>query len=431
MKFILGILVLSVVIFVHELGHFLLAKANHIVVYEFAFGMGPKLFSFTRGETTYALKLLPFGGSCAMMGEDEEQDGPGCFNYASVWGRISVVAAGPVFNFILAFIIALVVTAVVGYDPASVVEIEEGSPAAEAGLKEGDLIVNYEGNGIANARELYVDLQLDGVPLDEINMTVKRDGEKIRIDYAPTVVTRYMLGYYYNQDEPEKVTVTGLVEGYPMEAAGFQVGDVLTSIDDFTITTLDSLMSYWEEHPLDGSPVELTADRNGESYTAELTPIEDTSSYLGFSFNLVSSKVSFFETIKAGFGEMSYWIHVTLKSLGTLFKGQYSVKDLSGPVGVVSAMGDSYEEVKSEGTLAIAITFLNFIILISTNLGIMNLLPIPALDGGRLVFLVIEAILGRPLNRKFENFVHIGGFMLLMLLMVFIMYNDIAKIFMG
>ncbi len=430
MKFVLGIIVLSVVIFFHELGHFLLAKASHIVVNEFAFGMGPKIISFTKGETTYAWKLLPFGGSCTMMGEDEEEEtAPGCFNNAPVWNRIAVVAAGPIFNFILAFLISLIVIGTMGADPATVVEVAEGSPAAEAGLEEGDLILAYEGNSIANGRELYTDIQLDDIPLEDINLTVKRNGEKLKISYDPTVTTRYMLGYYYNQEEGAAAEIVSIIEGYPLAAAGFQAGDVLTSIDGYEISSQADLEEYWSEHPLDGSTVVLTAERDGESFTAEVTPIESTSASLGFSFNLAREKLSVPGTVKAAFGEMRYWIHVTIKTLGTLIRGQYGVQDLSGPVGVVSAMGDTYDEVKSEGSLIVIMTFLNFAILLSANLGVMNLLPIPALDGGRLVFLIIEAILGRPLNRKFENYVHIAGFMLLMLLMVFIMYNDIVKLF--
>ncbi len=433
MKFVLGIVVLSAVIFFHELGHFLLAKASGIVVNEFAFGMGPKIVSFTRGETTYAWRLLPFGGSCTMMGEDEEEEAaPGCFNQASVWKRIAVVAAGPAFNFILAFIISLIVIGVMGTDPATVVEVAEGSPAQEAGLQEGDLIISYEGNDIANGRELYTDIQLDDVPLEDVELVVKRDGEKIAISYDPTVTTRYMLGYYYNnEDETAPAEVTDVMEGYPMEEAGFQAGDIITSIDGYEITSQADLQEYWEEHPLDGSTVVLTADRDGETITAEVTPIESTSASLGFSFNLAREKQSALGVLKASFGEIKYWIHVTIKSLGTLFTGQYTVEDMSGPVGVVSAMGDTYDEVKSEGALIIVMTFLNFAILLSANLGIMNLLPIPALDGGRLVFLIIEAILGRPINRKFEGYVHFAGFAFLMVLMVFIMYNDITKIIFG
>ncbi|MCQ2499940.1 MAG: RIP metalloprotease RseP [Lachnospiraceae bacterium] len=430
MKFVLGIVVLSAVIFFHELGHFLLAKASHIVVNEFAFGMGPKILSFTKGETTYAWRILPFGGSCTMMGEDEEEEAiDGCFNKAPVWNRIAVVAAGPVFNFLMAFVVSVIVIGFMGVDPARVVEVDENSPVAEAGLQEGDLITSYEGNGIANARELYTDIELDGVPLKDIHMTVKRDGKKISIDYDPVVTTRYMMGYYHSQEEGAKPEILELMKGYPMETAGFQAGDVITSINGVKVSSQEELQGYLDDHPLDGSPVKMTVDRAGQEIAGEFTPISDTSAALGFSFNLMREKKSVFGTLRAAFGEMKYWIHVTVKSLATLITGQYSVKDMSGPVGVVTAMGDTYDEVKSEGALIIIMTFLNFAILLSANLGIMNLLPIPALDGGRLVFLIIEAILGRPLNRKLENYVHIVGLMLLMLLMVFIMYNDIAKLF--
>ncbi|MDO4490297.1 MAG: RIP metalloprotease RseP [Lachnospiraceae bacterium] len=430
MKFLLGIIVLSAVIFFHELGHFLLAKASGIVVNEFAFGMGPRILSFEKGGTIYAWRLLPFGGMCAMQGEDEEEDTlPGCFNAAPVWNRIAVVFAGPFFNFVMAFLLSVIVIGAVGTDPALVVEVGEDSPAQEAGLQPGDLILSYEGNGIANGREMYTDMELDGVPLDSVDLIVKRDGEKLKISYAPEVTTRYMLGYYYNQDPDAKAEVTGLVRGYPMEAAGFQPGDILTEVNGVAISSQKELQQYWEEHPIDGSVISVTADRNGERVTAEITPVEDTSAALGFSFNLAREKLSPIGVLKASFGEISYWIHVTVKSLGTLISGQFSVKDMSGPVGVVTAMGDTYEEVKSEGAIVILLTFLNFAILLSANLGIMNLLPLPALDGGRLVFLIIEAILGRPLNRKFENYVHVAGFLLLMLFMVFIMYNDIMKLF--
>ena len=201
MQIVIAILILSAVIIFHELGHFLLAKANHIVVTEFAVGLGPKLISFTRGDTTYALKLLPFGGSCSMLGEDEdEEEKEGSFNKASVWRRISVIAAGPVFNFILAFLVAVIVISVVGADPARVVSVEAGSPAAEAGLQEGDVITRYEGNGIANGRELYTDIDMDGVPLDTVTLTYERNGKSHTVSYTPDTTTQWMLGYYYQAD---------------------------------------------------------------------------------------------------------------------------------------------------------------------------------------------------------------------------------------
>lgn len=157
MKILIAVIIFSVIIIIHELGHFLLAKKNGIVVTEFSLGMGPRLFSTQKGETRYSIKLFPIGGSCAMLGEDTgEEELPGTFNAAPVWGRISVVAAGPIFNFVLAFLLSVIITGFVGYDPAEIMEVEKGSPAAEAGLREGDIVTEFDGYTVDVARDLYV-----------------------------------------------------------------------------------------------------------------------------------------------------------------------------------------------------------------------------------------------------------------------------------
>lgn len=428
MQIVIAILILSAVIIFHELGHFLLAKANHIVVTEFAVGLGPKLISFTRGDTTYALKLLPFGGSCTMLGEDEdEEEKEGSFNKASVWRRISVIAAGPIFNFILAFLVAVIVISVVGSDPARVVSVEEGSPAAEAGLQAGDIITRYEGNGIANGRELYTDVDMDGVPLDTVTLTYERDGESHTVSYAPETTTRWMLGYYYSADEGP-VEITSLMRGYPMEQAGFQAGDVITAINGVRVADADDVAAYWEEHPLDGSAVQVTYERESQEYVAEVTPVESTTASLGFDFNLAREKLSPVDTLKYSVGEMNYWVHVTVKSLLSLINGTYSINDLSGPIGVVDAIGQVYEQAQDQGGVIVSMTMLNMMILLSANLGVMNLLPLPALDGGRLIFLFIEAVRRKPIKRSVEGMIHFAGLMLLMVLMVYVAFNDVRRI---
>ena len=157
MKILIALLIFSGIILFHELGHFLLAKKNGIVVTEFSLGMGPRLLSTVKGGTRYSLKLLPLGGSCAMLGEDTAEESlPGSFNAASVWRRISVVAAGPVFNFILAFVLSVFVVGLAGYDPAQVTAVAEGSAAEAAGLQEGDLITEYQGYQIDFGKDLYL-----------------------------------------------------------------------------------------------------------------------------------------------------------------------------------------------------------------------------------------------------------------------------------
>ncbi len=159
--------------------------------------MGPRLWSFQKGETRYSLKLLPLGGSCAMVGEDTaEEEIPGSFNAASVWGRISVVAAGPIFNFILAFVLAVIIVGFVGYDPAEALEVDKNSAAAEAGLQNGDIITEYDGYHVDLAKDLYVYMYLNDLKEgDTVTLKVRRDGRTETISYTPDVSVRYLLGF--------------------------------------------------------------------------------------------------------------------------------------------------------------------------------------------------------------------------------------------
>lgn len=428
MSIILALIIFSAIILFHELGHFLLAKKNGIVVTEFALGMGPRLFKFEKGGTVYALKLLPFGGSCAMLGEDGSEDEEGAFNTKSPLARISVVAAGPIFNFILAFAASMIILGVVGYDPAEVIYVEEGSPAAEAGLQEGDLITEFQGKNVDIARDLVLQMNLDGIESDEeIQMSYERDGKSYDITYMPSSYTRYLLGFTGVQDG-DKIKITNLVSGYPMADSKVHDGDYLVAINGREFTNFEDWNIYMSEHPLDGKPVSVTYERDGLRYEEKMTPVESESVSVGFSYNTGRVKTTPLGVLKYSVIEVKYWIKLTLKSIGMLFTGQVGLKDMSGPVGVVDAIGSTYEEVKSEGFVMIAMNMLNMAILLSANLGVMNLLPIPALDGGRLVFLIIEALRGKPINREKEGMVHFAGLVILMILMVVILFQDVQKL---
>lgn len=428
MSIILALVIFSAIILFHELGHFLLAKKNGIVVTEFALGMGPKLFKFEKGGTVYALKLLPFGGSCAMLGEDGAEDEEGAFNTKSPLARISVVAAGPVFNFILAFAASMIILGVVGYDPAEVIYVEEGSPAAVAGLQEGDLITEFQGKSVDIARDLVLQMNLDGIDSDEeIQMSYERDGERYDISYMPSSYTRYLLGFTGVQDG-DKIQITNLVSGYPMGDSKVHEGDYLVAIDSREFENFEDWNTYMGEHPLDGKTITVTYERDGLIYEEEMTPKESESVSVGFSYNTGRVKTTPLGVLKYSVIEVKYWIKLTLKSIGMLFAGQVGLKDMSGPVGVVDAIGSTYEEVKSEGFVMIAMNMLNMAILLSANLGVMNLLPIPALDGGRLVFLIIEALRGKPIDREKEGMVHFAGLVVLMVLMVVILFQDVQKL---
>lgn len=342
MSTILALIIFSVLVIVHEFGHFLLAKINGITVTEFSVGMGPRLLSHVWGGTRYSLKIFPFGGSCMMVGEDEEDTGvEGAFAGKSVWARIAVVAAGPVFNFILAFVLSVILVASLGYDDTRV-NVSPGYPAAEAGMRDGDEIIRLGGSRVWLYREVSM----------------------------------------YN---------------------GFH----------------------------QGTPAEVTYRRDGQTYTVYLEPVKDESGYYRFGFVKEGgrTKGNVFQVLKYGALELRYWLKATVESLSMLFRGMVSIDDVSGPVGIVKAVGDTYEANRADGWYYVMLSMAMMSCMLSVNLGIMNLLPIPALDGGRLVFLLIEAVRGKAVPQEKESMVHFLGFVLLMGFMVVIMFNDIKNIF--
>ena len=427
LSIIIAILVFSVIVIFHELGHFLLAKRNGIAVTEFSLGMGPRLFSKVIGETRYSLKLFPIGGSCMMVGEDDDDDSQGSFNRASVWARISVVAAGPIFNFILAFIFAMIITSVIGYDPSTVLQVEEGSPAQKAGLQEGDVITEFQGRHISIGRDLELYMTLHGLQDENVTLTYERDGEEHEISYTADSQTSYLLGFYYNITEGEPEVTQVMLDGSMMET-GVQAGDIIREINGVKISTGQDIQDYIAANPLDGSEITLGIERNGDIRQISVTPKMTKQVDAGFVYNLYREKTNFPGVIKYSAVEVRYWITSTIESLVMLVKGQFTVNDLSGPVGIINVIGDSYEEAKTEGTVMVWMQMLYWAILLSANLGVMNLLPIPALDGGRLVFLIIEAIRRKKINPNVEGMIHFAGFVLLMVLMVFVMFNDIRRI---
>lgn len=344
MKIIIALLIFSAIILFHELGHFLLAKKNKIKVNEFCLGLGPTLVGFTRGETKYSIKLLPFGGACMMEGEDEDSDAEGSFQSKSVWARIAVVAAGPIFNFIMAFVLSLILIGFVGYDVPRLTDVTEGSPAAKAGMQVGDEIVKINGKKIHFSREISFYTYFHSG--EEMDVVYKRDGEKHEVHLVPVL------------DE---------------ESGAYRVGIQYST--------------------------------------------------------LIRERGNLFQTVKYSVYELHYWIDTTIQSLKFLVTGVVGVNDLSGPVGIVKTIGDTYDASKEVSAFSVVMSMLNIAILLSANLGVMNLLPIPALDGGRLVFLIIEAIRGKRIDPDKEGMVHFIGLVLLMILMVLVMFNDIRKLF--
>lgn len=353
---ILFILIFTLIVVAHELGHFLLARKNGIHVTEFFIGMGPSLISFTRGDTKYSLKLFPIGGACVFEGDnsgrmEEEgneesakpEPGEGSFLRASALARFSAILAGPVFNFFLAYLLGLIIVA-----------------------------------------------------------------------YAGT-------------DRPELHLVN---EGGQAEAAGLLPGDVITKINHETIRLYRQI--YFISYTNRGETLHVTYERDGVENSVAITPAYDaeTGRYLlGISAYGPYTKCEGLEIFASAFHEVRFGVTSTLKSLWMMLQGRLGKEDVAGPVGMAMIVGETYEVAKSQGFLLVLISMLNITMILSVNLGIMNLLPLPALDGGRLVFILIEMIRGKPIAPEKEGLVHLAGMIALMLLMVLVLFNDITKFF--
>lgn len=437
MSIIVAILVFSIIIIIHELGHFLLAKKNGIGVVEFSIGLGPTVWGVQKGETKYSIKLLPFGGMCQMVGEDTEQNtvAENAFYSKGVWQRFSVIFAGPFFNFILAFLLSLFVIGFVGYDAPTVLSVVSGSPADVAGLEVGDVIKKMDGSKISIGREVDSYFMYNKLSSEPIELVFERNGEEKSTIVEPVLSKQYMLGfsYYPNGDSAAKVLTVS--ENYPLHKAGILPDDIITHVNGTTIATGADLAMYMDAHPLDGTAVTVTYERKTESdvvsTTVEVVPMFVSESYsAGFSYNLAREKTGVLQTLKYSIIEVKYWIVTTIKNLGLLVTGQLSSNDVGGPVAIIGTIGDVYEQTSEQGnTLDVVLQMAYITILLSANLGVMNLLPIPALDGGKLLFTLIEAVRGKPIDREKEGMVHLIGMVLLMLLMAFIFFNDIKNIF--
>lgn len=354
---LVALVILGVVVTIHEFGHFIVGKLSGIAVTEFAVGMGPKLISWQGKETRYSIRLLPLGGFCAFVGEDEDNPDPRAMNNQPVWKRFLTVFAGPFMNFFLVFVLAVVFIAGAWIvDPSTVMtvpvlyQVEENMPAGRAGLKVGDAIVNVNGEEVTQ--------NVDGV--------------------------EFLRSRILEADD-EGVVLT-----------------VLRGQETLTFTLVPEY-SEAEGRPLIGIVFETTYEGYDKNI---ITAIPEALALIGRS-------------IVETFAFLKDMIWRLLRGLGV------QEGSVAGVVGIVSSVSSDVSSGFSGGfTLGIQTIFL-WIMNISLSLGIMNLLPIPALDGGRLVFLTYEAIRRKPLNREKEAIVNLVGFALLILLMVLVTVSDV------
>lgn len=423
---IIALIIFGVLVLIHEFGHFIVAKKNGVVVNEFSIGMGPRIFSrVAKSGTRYSIKILPLGGSCAMLGEDEDNEEEGSFNSKSIWARSAIIFAGPFFNFILAFVLALIVIGAAGADPAYVLDIASSSPAYQAGLRNGDKIVNFNGSSVSVGREIALEEFCNPLNGSEVSITYERDGKQNTITYKPN--KKYMVGMTYTQTSG-KARVEAVAEKSAFDKAGIKAGDIIKEINGTKIATGNTLKEYLLENPFSDKISRIKVERNGKVLEVNIVPEESGSYETGFVYNQYREKQSFLNVIKYSFIEEKYQITMVLKSLKMLVTGKVSANEVSGPVGIVSAIGDTYTQVKDDGVVTTLLTMLNLAIMLSANLGVMNLLPIPALDGGRLFLYLIEIITRKKIPKDKEGMIHFVGFILLMALMVFLVFNDIRKL---
>ena len=425
-----AIVIFSLVVIIHEFGHYFFARKGGIKVNEFSLGMGPRLFSFDAAGTKWSVKLLPIGGACMMEGEDEASDDEGAFANKSVWVRIWTVFGGPLFNFILAFVLSLFVIGAVGVDKSSIVSVISGYPAQQAGLRAGDVITKINGSHINLGREVSSYFVFHPLSDKDVTVEVKRGSEKLSFDVKPQEKERFYLGFTYSAGDGEARIDTVTDDG-SLKEAGAKSGDVITAVNGTEIKSGTELSNYFNASPLDGKEVKLTIKKADTGNTEEITvtPKSAGSSYtLGLVSNTAREKVGIVGTLYYSLNETKYVVATTVETLKMIVTGRVKAKEIAGPVGIVNMIGNSYEQSKSEGIMVVLLSMASISILISANLGVMNLLPIPALDGGRLVFLIIEAVRGKPVDPDKEGRVHFVGFVLLMLLMVVVLFNDILRI---
>lgn len=360
MSIIIAILVFGAIIAIHEAGHFAAAKLSGVRVNEFALGMGPAIIKFKKGETTYALRLLPIGGFCSMEGEDESSEDERAFGNKPVWKRIIIVAAGAVMNLILGFI--LLICMVSSDDAITSTTIHSFTPRSE--------VLGQE--------------------------------------------------------------ITDGVDEAMSHQTGLEVGDKIVEINGMHIFTATDI-SYQFQNDEDGV-FEMVVERGGQKVKLPEVTFDKPENTLYIDFIVVGERITAPSVMKEACGQFATYSRLIWISFGDLVTGKYKLNDLSGPVGIVDVIGDVVDSQRDEETNKIDWSalwgqVLNIAAFITINVGIFNLIPFPALDGGRLVFLIIEAIRRKKIPPEKEGMVHLIGLGLLMLLMVVITFNDIIKLF--
>jgi regulator of sigma E protease len=427
------VIVLGILIFIHEVGHFAMAKFSGVGVEKFSLGFGPKVFGMKYGETEYLLSLLPLGGYVKMVGEHSgedisEADKSRSFNNKSVSARAMIVAAGPIMNLVLALLIFPLIY-MIGINvpaylekPAQVGFVVKDDPAARAGIRKGDVIEAVNGKAVKDWQSLLETLILNpNVPLET---TVNRGGDLLNTTLTPGAA-KDTGGGYAGMYPPMKPAIGRVEKGSPADDAGLVPGDVILAVNGASITHWFEMVGFLREN---GSAGEFLIGRGGETFTVAITPRFDEQMKvfligIGMLDEGVFKGYGFFESIGKGVSsavEMTGRLFYVIKGLVV---GQYSLKTLGGPIMIAKVTGQA----AADGIVPL----LSLMAFLSLQLGIINLFPIPVLDGGHLMFFGIEAVKGKPLSERFMGITQQVGIALLIALMVLVTYNDIVRIIFG
>ncbi|WP_304222617.1 site-2 protease family protein [Gracilinema caldarium] len=445
-KIILGLIGLGVVVFVHELGHFIAARLSGIDVEAFSIGWGKPIFSKNFHGVEYRIGIFPVGGYCRMKGEAEFKEAltnnsisiprePGTFYGASPLKRIFTAFAGPFANAIFAVLVLTLVWAI-GFDVQTLdnkivlaSEIEGTSfPADAAGLKSGDRIIGINGKKVSNYTEIQE--QIAPNPGETLNLLVDRNGEQISLQVKPQLDTNTgagRIGIYFWTDPIIETVKTGS----PAHIAGLMQGDRIVSIQGIPIPYSVALYRILKDRPT-VLPIEI--ERNGQTLSKELilSYDEQGQTNIGIEFKTIryrNAAHSIPDAFVKGASETLKTLTVSLKSLTVLFKGVNLSKAVSGPVRITYMVGDIAAEGFGQGFGAGFTAIASFLALISISLSIMNLLPIPALDGGLILLFFIELITRKPLHPKAVYWFQMLGALFILSLLIFSVFGDILFLF--
>jgi len=431
MGILVALVALSFLILIHELGHFMAAKAVGIKVLEFSIFMGPKLFSFRRGETQYSLRLIPMGGYVKLEGQDEASDDSRSFSKQAIWKRALVIGAGPFMNILLAFVLAIGVLASAGYTTNRIAYLGENSPLKAAGVEVGDRLISYAGRRLFEpGSDISILLYAENGAPKEIVYEDADTGERITRTVTPArTQTVWRLGFTAVVNEKGEGTneIQMIEDNSPLRAAGVRRGDIVVKVDGIPVSNTREIQQVLNvTRPDKEAPLTIEVLRDGKTLVFEnIKPYAYSAYTLDMRFE--RQKGNFFGTIGAAWNFSVSTIRNVFVTLGWLFNGTVSVRELSGPVGIIGSVGSVVQEKQPVSDIILNLVYLSAFI--SINLGVMNLLPIPALDGSILLILLIEKIRGKPMPQEKVGLISMIGFMLLIGLLIATLFNDIPRWF--